>query len=57
MPDMSGIEFLEKILILYPDCMRMIMTGISDKDAIIQAINKGNIYRYVAKPWNKSTIF
>ncbi len=51
-PDMSGIDFLEKILILYPDCMRMIMTGSSDKDAIILAFNKGNIYRYVAKPWN-----
>ena len=56
MPDMSGIEFLEKILILYPDCMRMIMTGISDKDDIIQAINKGNIYRYVAKPWNREDL-
>ncbi|MCP4311954.1 MAG: response regulator [Bacteroidetes bacterium] len=56
MPDMSGIEFLEKILILYPDCMRMIMTGISDKDAIIQAINKGNIYRYVTKPWSREDL-
>jgi serine phosphatase RsbU (regulator of sigma subunit) len=52
LPDTSGIEFLEKILILYPDCMRMIMTGMSDKDAIIEAFNKGNIFRYVAKPWN-----
>ena len=56
MPDMSGIEFLEKILTLHPDCMRMIMTGNSDKDAIIQAINKGNIYRYVAKPWSKEDL-
>jgi sigma-B regulation protein RsbU (phosphoserine phosphatase) len=52
LPDMSGIEFLEKILVLYPDCMRMIMTGTSDKDAIIQAFNRGIIYRYVVKPWN-----
>lgn len=56
MSDMSGIEFLEKILILYPDCMRMIITGNSDKDGIIQAINKGNIYRYVAKPWNREDL-
>ena len=49
MPDMTGIEFLEKIVPLYPDCMRMIMTGYSDMDAIIQAINKGNIYRYVSQ--------
>jgi sigma-B regulation protein RsbU (phosphoserine phosphatase) len=56
MPDMNGIEFLEKILALYPDCMRMIMTGTSDKDAIIQAINKGNIYRYVAKHWSREDL-
>jgi len=56
MPDMTGIEFLEQIVPLYPDCMRMIMTGFSDMDAIIQAINKGNIYRYVSKPWNREEL-
>jgi len=56
MPDMTGIEFLEKIVPLYPDCMRMILTGFSDMEAIIQAINKGNIYRYVAKPWNREEL-
>ena len=56
MPDMSGIEFLEKIVPLFPDCMRMIMTGFSDMDAIIQAINKGNIYRYISKPWNREDL-
>ena len=55
-PDMSGIEFLEKSLILYPDCMRMIMTGTSDKDDIIEAINKGNIFRFVTKPWSKEDL-
>ncbi len=56
MPDMSGIEFLEQIVPLYPDCMRMIMTGFSDLEAVIQAINKGNIYRYVSKPWNQEDL-
>ena len=56
MPDMSGIEFLEQIVPLYPDCMRMIMTGFSDLEAVIQAINKGNIYRYVSKPWNREDL-
>ncbi len=55
-PDMSGIEFLERILTLYPNSMRMIMTGISDKDTIIQAINKGNIFRYVTKPWSREDL-
>lgn len=56
MPDMTGIEFLEKIVPLYPDCIRMILTGYSDIDAVIQAINKGNIYRYVSKPWNREEL-
>ncbi len=56
MPDMTGIEFLEQIVPLYPDCMRMIMTGFSDMEAIIQAINKGNIYRYISKPWNREEL-
>lgn len=56
MPDMTGIEFLEKIVPLYPDCMRMIMTGYSDMEAVIQAINKGNIYRYISKPWNREDL-
>lgn len=56
LPDMSGIEFLEMILTLYPDSMRMIMSGTSDKDTIIQALNKGIIYRYVAKPWDREDL-
>jgi len=56
MPDMGGIELLEKILILYPDCMRMITTKAGDKDAIIQAFNKGYIFRYVVKPWNRDDL-
>ena len=56
MPDMTGIEFLEQIVPLHPDCMRMIMTGYSDMEAVIQAINKGNIYRYVPKPWNREDL-
>jgi len=56
MPEMTGVEFLERVMKLYPECIRMIMTGFSDMDAIIQAINKGNIYRYVAKPWNREEL-
>jgi serine phosphatase RsbU (regulator of sigma subunit) len=56
MPDMTGVEFLETIMPLFPECMRMILTGFSDMEAIIQAINKGNIYRYIAKPWNREEL-
>jgi CheY-like chemotaxis protein len=51
LPDTDGIGFLEKVLSLYPDCMRMIISGTAEKDPIIQALNKGIIHRYVAKPW------
>lgn len=53
MPEMTGIQFLEKIIPDYPDCIRMILTGFSDIEAIIQAINTGRVYRYITKPWNK----
>lgn len=52
MPEMTGTEFLEKIIPDYPDCIRIIMTGFSDIDAVIQAINKGRVYRYITKPWD-----
>jgi len=51
MPEMTGTEFLETIIPEYPDCIRMILTGYSDVEAIIQAINKGRVYSYVTKPW------
>jgi len=56
MPAMTGIEFLEKIVPLYPDCIRMVMTGFSDMEAIIQAINIGRIYRYITKPWDRNEL-
>jgi sigma-B regulation protein RsbU (phosphoserine phosphatase) len=51
MPHLSGIEFLEKIKILYPDCIQMVLSGYSDAEEIIEAVNKGSIYCYVTKPW------
>jgi serine phosphatase RsbU (regulator of sigma subunit) len=56
MPEMTGIEFLEKIIPEYPDCVRMVLTGYSDVEAIIQAINKGRVYRYITKPWQKEDL-
>ncbi len=51
MPNMTGVEFLTKTIEKYPDAIRMILTGYSDIDAIIDAVNKGQIYKYIAKPW------
>ncbi len=51
MPKMTGVELFEKIKDLYPDTIRMVLTGYSDMQAIIDAINKGNVYQYISKPW------
>ncbi|UZR94994.1 response regulator [Chondrinema litorale] len=56
MPKMSGVEFLTKILPDYPDAVRMILTGFSDVQAIIAAINSGRVYRYITKPWDKDDL-
>jgi sigma-B regulation protein RsbU (phosphoserine phosphatase) len=53
MPEMTGTEFLEKIIPEYPECIRVILTGFSDINAVIEAINNGRVYRYVTKPWEK----
>jgi response regulator RpfG family c-di-GMP phosphodiesterase len=53
MPEMSGTEFLEKTLPDFPNIMRIILTGFSDIEAIVRAVNKANIYKYVTKPWNR----
>lgn len=56
MPGMTGIQFLEKILPVFPDAIRMILTGFSDVEAIIEAINMGNVFRYITKPWDEKEL-
>ena len=51
MPGTTGVEFLESILEIYPDPIRILLTGFADIEAVVAAINKGQIYKYVAKPW------
>ncbi len=56
MPGMNGSEFLERSKRLLPDATRILLTGYSDVDAISDAINKGEIYRYVTKPWDPESL-
>lgn len=60
MPEMTGIQFLEEIHKINDEPMRILLTGYSDINAVIDAINKGRVYRYLSKPWQedelKSTI-
>lgn len=52
MPEMTGVQFLEAVIPEHPEPIRMILTGFSDIDAIIKAINKGCVFRYLTKPWD-----
>ncbi len=52
MPEMSGVEFLRKAREQHPDAIRLLFTGYADIRAVIDAINQGNVYRYITKPWD-----
>ncbi len=56
MPGLSGSEFLERSILLSPESRRMLITGYSDYDAIVAAVNKGEIHQYIAKPWNNDDL-
>ncbi len=52
MPGMTGISFFNTIKDTYPDALKLILTGYSDIEAVIGAINEGQVFRYLTKPWN-----
>lgn len=52
MPGMNGSQFLEVARSLSPNTIRFLLTGYSDMEAIVDAVNKGEIHRYLTKPWN-----
>lgn len=56
MPNMTGIEFLERIIEVYPDPVRILLTGYSDINAVIDAVNKGKIFHYLSKPWSEEEL-
>ncbi|SMC22769.1 Response regulator receiver domain-containing protein [Andreprevotia lacus DSM 23236] len=52
MPEMSGVAFLTDFRYLQPDCIRIILSGMTDLQGLIAAINEVEIYRFLPKPWN-----
>ncbi|MEM6803720.1 MAG: adenylate/guanylate cyclase domain-containing protein [Bacteroidota bacterium] len=56
MPEMTGVELLDRIRKEFPEPIRMILTGYSDVEAVINAINAGGVYRYITKPWDKDEV-
>ncbi|MDB5800708.1 MAG: diguanylate cyclase [Rhodocyclales bacterium] len=56
MPAMSGTVFLDKVKALYPDTLRIVLSGYTDLDSIMDAINRGAIYRFYTKPWDNKIL-
>jgi response regulator RpfG family c-di-GMP phosphodiesterase len=56
MPNMTGVEFLEKVIEKFPDPMRLLLTGYADMNAVVDAVNKGKIFHYLSKPWNEEEL-
>ncbi|MBF2029948.1 MAG: response regulator [Oscillatoriales cyanobacterium C42_A2020_001] len=52
MPEMKGTEFLSRTVPQFPDTMRIILTGFTDVEDLVEAINSGQVYKYITKPWN-----
>jgi response regulator RpfG family c-di-GMP phosphodiesterase len=56
MPGTLGTELLAQVVKEYPDQIRILLTGFSDIDAIKDAVNRGQIYHYLQKPWNDTEL-
>ena len=56
MPGMTGVQFFAQARHICPDALRVLLTGYTDTDAIIDAINSGGIHRYLTKPWRREEL-
>jgi len=52
MPEMCGVDFLSEVKMLAPRAMRILLTGYSDLQAVIQSVNEAEVFRFVSKPWD-----
>jgi DNA-binding NtrC family response regulator len=56
MPEMSGVELMQRTARLRPHMVRILLTGYTDVDSLIEAINTGQVYKYITKPWNNDEL-
>lgn len=56
MPVMNGTEFLSKTVERFPDTIRILLTGYTDVEDLVEAINSGKVYKYITKPWNPENL-
>ena len=52
MPEMNGTEFLSRVKEIYPDTVRLVLSGYTDLNSVTDAINRGAIYKFLTKPWD-----
>lgn len=52
MPGMTGVEFLGKVRELYPDTVRIVLSGYTELNSVTDAINRGSVYKFFTKPWD-----
>ena len=56
MPGMTGVELLKLTVAMRPHMVRIILTGYTDVETLVEAINSGHVYKYVTKPWNNEEL-
>jgi len=56
MPEMSGLDFLKQAAEMRPQTIRILLTGYTDVDTLVEAINCGIVYKYVTKPWSNDEL-
>lgn len=56
MPEMTGVEFLKEVLKFNEESIRVLLTGYADIDALTSAVNEGQIYHYLKKPWDEEEL-
>ncbi len=56
MAEMTGIELMKKTVTLRPQMVKILLTGYTDVEALIESINSGLVYRYITKPWNNDDL-
>lgn len=56
MPGMNGVDFLKEVYSNWPDTVRMVLSGYADTAAVVEAINDGQIFRFIPKPWDEEEL-
>lgn len=56
MPQMNGTDFLSRTVERFPDTIRMVLTGYTDVEDLVSAINSGKVFKYITKPWNPTKL-